>query len=102
MSVDTYVLVMLDWEKLCTIQYSIQYCLFLAFSASEKKCRKYASTPGAIFEGAPDHVVAAGRARARVRGSGLKPKFQGVPSKTFVFFLISHFIGWDAKMGYLN
>ena len=29
-----------------------------------------------FFEGAPDHVVAAGRARARVRGSGLKPNFQ--------------------------
>ena len=37
-----------------------------------------------FFGGAPDHVVAAGRARARVRGSGLKPNFQGVPSQTFV------------------
>ena len=37
-----------------------------------------------FFGGAPDHVVAAGRARARVRGPGLKPNFQGVPSKTFV------------------
>ena len=37
-----------------------------------------------FFGGAPDHVVAAGRARARVRGSGLKPNFQGVPSESFV------------------
>ena len=37
-----------------------------------------------FFGGAPDHVVAAGRARAPVRGSGTKPNFQGVPSQTFV------------------
>ena len=37
-----------------------------------------------FFGGAPDHVVAAGRARARVRDSGLKPNFQQVSSQTFV------------------
>ena len=37
-----------------------------------------------FFGGAQDHEVAAGRARARVRGSGLKPNFQGVPIQTFV------------------
>ena len=36
-----------------------------------------------FFGGAPDQVVAARRARARVRGSGLKPYFQRVPSQTF-------------------
>ena len=37
-----------------------------------------------FFGGAPDHVVAAGRARARVRDSGLRPNFQQVSSQTFV------------------
>ena len=40
-----------------------------------------------FFEGAPDHVVAAGRARARVRGSGLKPNFQG--SQAFRYLKLS-------------
>ena len=37
-----------------------------------------------FFGGAPDHVVAAGRARVRVRDSGLKPNFQQVSRQTFV------------------
>ena len=41
-----------------------------------------------FFGGASDHVVAAGRARARVRGSGLKPNFQGSQAKLSLFKVI--------------
>ena len=41
-----------------------------------------------FFGGAPDHVVAAGRARARVRGSGLKPNFMGSLAKLSLFKVI--------------
>ena len=40
------------------------YCLFLAFSASEKKCRKYASTPGTVFWGRPRSYGGSGASKS--------------------------------------
>ena len=40
---------------------------------------------GQFFGGAPDHVVAARRARARVRDSGLRPNFQRARVKLSFF-----------------
>ena len=41
-----------------------------------------------FFGGAPDPVVAKGQARARVRGSGLQPNFQGPQTKLSLFKVI--------------
>ena len=60
----------------------VLYCVFCLFSAVVG----IVIHPGEqFFGGAPDHVVAAGRPRARVRDSGLRPNFQRARVKLSFF-----------------